>query len=203
MNFLGHFYLSPPDPDVIAGNFIADFVKGKKFQEYPDGVSKGILFHREIDHYTDKHPAFTASRRRLFSKYRHFAGVLTDMFYDHLLAIHWEQLHEQALPDFADAMYIILNDYQHIMPEGSKLTYYYMKKNNWLVNYAHTEGLNRSLRGIASRFSFHTNIDHATEHLAEDYAAFEGDFFRFIYEARQHTKAFLQAENPAINPGKG
>lgn len=193
MNFLGHFYLSPDDPDLIAGNFIADFVKGKKFQEYSDGIARGILFHREIDHYTDNHPAFSASRKRLFGRYRHFAGVLADMFYDHLLARHWDNLHNQALPEFASSMYSLLDNYQQIMPEGSKLTYYYMKKNNWLVNYAYTEGLDRSLKGIASRFRFHTNIEHATEHLAEDYQAYEDDFYRFIYDAAIHTKAFLES----------
>ena len=53
MNFLGHFYLSHYDEELTVGNYIADFVKGKKYLEYPKNVSKGIMMHREIDHFTD------------------------------------------------------------------------------------------------------------------------------------------------------
>ena len=55
MNFLGHFYLSQDDPELIVGNFIADHIKGKKYIDYPSGISKGIMMHRNIDHFTDSH----------------------------------------------------------------------------------------------------------------------------------------------------
>jgi len=76
MNFLGHFYLSQDDPELIVGNFIADYVKGKKYQDYPSGISKGIMMHRNIDHFTDSHHLVRNGRKRLFDKYRHYSGVI-------------------------------------------------------------------------------------------------------------------------------
>ena len=50
MNILAHLYLSGQNEDVIIGNFIGDFVKGKQIQKYPEEIVKGIRLHREIDH---------------------------------------------------------------------------------------------------------------------------------------------------------
>ena len=56
MNFLAHLYLSKSNENIIIGNFIADAVKGKKYNNYPKEIKAGILLHREIDNYTDNHP---------------------------------------------------------------------------------------------------------------------------------------------------
>ncbi len=55
MNYLAHIFLSGNDDDVLIGNFIGDYVKGKDFNNYPAGIQKGILLHRRIDTYTDRH----------------------------------------------------------------------------------------------------------------------------------------------------
>ncbi len=41
MNYLAHAYLSFNDPDVLAGNMISDFVKGKKKFDYPGAHTHG------------------------------------------------------------------------------------------------------------------------------------------------------------------
>lgn len=41
MNYLAHAYLSFNDPEILVGNLISDFVKGKKKFDYPP------LFSRE------------------------------------------------------------------------------------------------------------------------------------------------------------
>ncbi len=35
MNYLAHAYLSFNDPEILVGNMISDFVKGKKKFDYP------------------------------------------------------------------------------------------------------------------------------------------------------------------------
>src|SRR5947207_2830586 len=49
MNFLAHAFLSFNDPGLLVGNMIADSVKGKEADNYPDRIRQGILLHREID----------------------------------------------------------------------------------------------------------------------------------------------------------
>ncbi len=89
MNFLAHLYLSPDNTEIIIGNFIADHIVGNKFQQYSDAIQKGIMLHREIDTYTDAHAIVRRSKRRLNERYRHYNGVIIDIFYDHFLAVNW------------------------------------------------------------------------------------------------------------------
>src|SRR5450432_1821563 len=92
MNFLAHLYLSGDNPQVMIGNFIGDFVKGKNLTErFDTDVAKGIALHREIDWFTDTHIVVKQSKDRLRPKYRHYAGVIVDIFYDHFLAKNWDK----------------------------------------------------------------------------------------------------------------
>ena len=102
MNFLAHLYLSADDPEIQLGNFIGDFVRGRDLStRFSVGIVTGILLHREIDEFTDRHEVVKRSKDRLRPKYRHYAPVIIDMFYDHHLAVNWNAYHHQPLPDFA------------------------------------------------------------------------------------------------------
>lgn len=57
MNYLAHAYLSFGNPEILMGNMISDFVKGKTKFDYPVGIQKGIALHRMIDNFTDTHAA--------------------------------------------------------------------------------------------------------------------------------------------------
>jgi acyl carrier protein phosphodiesterase len=67
MNFLAHAFLSFNDKDLLTGNMISDFVKGKKRYDYPISIQKGITLHRAIDEFTDCHPV-TAKAKEFFRK---------------------------------------------------------------------------------------------------------------------------------------
>ena len=95
MNFLAHLYLSGDDKEIMLGNLIADSVKGNAILDFNEGVQEGIRLHRRIDHFTDEHPIVQRSKERLRPKYHKFAGVVTDMFYDHFLARDWDHYSEK------------------------------------------------------------------------------------------------------------
>jgi acyl carrier protein phosphodiesterase len=93
MNFLAHLHLSGNNPNIMLGNFMGDFVKGKSYrQQYEPEIIKGIELHRSIDEFTDSHPVVTESKNRLRPTYRHYSGVIVDVFYDHFLAANWNQV---------------------------------------------------------------------------------------------------------------
>jgi len=48
MNFLAHLYLSPDNEDILLGNFIADAVKGKTFDNYKQSIKNGILIKNTL-----------------------------------------------------------------------------------------------------------------------------------------------------------
>lgn len=83
MNFLAHLYLSGNKDHLIIGNFIADMVKGSQINGYSPTVKEGILLHRQIDTFTDAHVVVNRSKDRLRERYRLYAGVVVDMYYDH------------------------------------------------------------------------------------------------------------------------
>ena len=83
MNFLAHAYLSFGDPEILVGNMIADMVKGKQIEQYPEGIQRGIHIHRQIDTFTDRHP-IPLDTMTIFKKSAgRYAGPFLDVSYDH------------------------------------------------------------------------------------------------------------------------
>ena len=66
----------------MIGNFIADHIRGNNYKEYSREIQQGIFLHREIDSFTDAHEVVRKSKRRLHERYRHYDGVIIDIFYD-------------------------------------------------------------------------------------------------------------------------
>ena len=102
MNFLAHIYLSGDNDLIKIGNFMADGIRGKQYENYPLEIQKGIILHRAIDTFTDAHPIFRQSTKRLHNNYHHYAGVIVDILYDHFLAKNWNKYSDEKLEDFVD-----------------------------------------------------------------------------------------------------
>ena len=66
-------------------------VKGKRKNDYPDRIRKGIEFHRMIDDFTDHHNVTELSKARLRPKYSKCSGIIVDLYYDHFLASDFEK----------------------------------------------------------------------------------------------------------------
>ena len=192
MNFLAHLYLSGENPAIKVGNFIGDFVKGKNMEErFGKEIARGIVLHREIDWFTDRHPVVKQSKERLRPKYHHYSGVIVDVFYDHFLAKNFEKYSNKFLPDYADECYELIEQYNSITPEEVKHMMPYMIKGNWLVNYSKIEGIHRALSGMARRTRFESKMEESSEDLKMHYADFEKEFFLFFPELKTFTDQWL------------
>lgn len=186
MNFLAHLYLSRHNEELMIGNFIADAIKGKNFEAFTPGVIQGIMMHRQIDTFTDEHTITRQSKARLMPRYKKYAGVIVDVFYDHFLAINWNQYHDELLAIFVDKVYQLMDKNISQLPPKSQHMLPYMMQHNWLLNYSKIEGIQRSLSGMASRTSFISNMQFATEELELYYDDFNNEFKLFFEDARQH-----------------
>ncbi len=182
MNYLGHLYLSGEDEEIITGNFIADHVKGKRMLLFSERIQEGIRLHREIDEFTDSHPAFLRSRDRLLPNYRKYAGVITDMFYDHFLSKYWNDYSEESIESFTSRMYAIVMKRFDIIPGRAKRLLTYMARDNWLKGYGQIEGLSRALNGMAIRTPFESHMENAIVDLRKDYDKFRTEFSTFFPE---------------------
>jgi len=185
MNFLGHFYLSKHEPGLLVGNYIADFVKGKKYLDYPESISEGIIMHRNIDHFTDQHPMIRKGRKRLFPIYRHYASVIMDMYYDHYLARYWSNYSSEDLEAFSDSVYNTIEEHWQFLPEKSQFMFPYMKSGNWLLRYTTTEGIGKSLTGMSIRLNNNSKLELAENQLLEYYEDFKSEFEIFMPELKE------------------
>jgi acyl carrier protein phosphodiesterase len=192
MNFLAHLYLSGSNQGVMVGNFIGDFVKGRRLEErFEKDVQVGIELHRHIDFFTDSHDIVSQSKKRLWPKYRHYAGVIVDIYYDHFLAKQWDAHHPELLPDYADRCYTVLQSNLSRLPEEVQFMLPYMIKGNWLVNYARLEGIHRALSGMARRTTFVSKMDEAVEDIKKDYDKFNEEFNEFFPALKNQAVSFL------------
>ena len=193
MNFLAHLYLSGDHPKIMIGNFIGDFVKGRNFDaHYEPAIAKGIELHRMIDVFTDTHDTVQQSKNRLRAKYRHYAGVIVDVFYDHFLAKNWDLYHPSALAVFAQHAYQTMDDHKPVLPEDVLRMLPYMKKDNWLVNYGSLYGIEQSLNGLARRTRYESNMEQAIVDLKESYTAFDTEFQSFFPELKSYAETFIR-----------
>ena len=195
MNFLAHLYLSGDNTKLMIGNFIADFVKGRNALELFDAdVRNGIFLHRAIDAFTDTHPIVAKSKTRLREKYRHYAGVIVDVFYDHFLSKNWSSYHNVPLEIYAQKVYGIIEDHKPILPGQVASFFPYMVRGNWLVNYAKTEGIGRALTGMSRRTPYESHMDQAVNDLIRYYDEFEAEFAEFFPALKGHVDKFMHEQ---------
>ncbi len=179
----------------MIGNFIADFVKGKKKDEYPVKIKQGIELHRMIDDFTDHHPVTSRSKDRLRHKYGKYSGVITDIYYDHFLATNFSAYHESSLEKFSLNTYTILKENWDLLPEGVHYMLPFMIERNWLLNYATIEGIGRALTGLSKRVSFENKMDESVADLKEKYSDFKNDFSDFFPELIKFSQQKISGMN--------
>ena len=133
MNFLAHLFLGPRDPEQALGSLLGDFVRGPVAKlDLPEGVRQGIWLHRRIDSFTDAHPLIAMSRTRVSPERRRYAGIMIDMFYDHLLARHWDRFADQPIGDFTARMYPLLRAQRPVIPLSAWPVIHNMTEHDWL-----------------------------------------------------------------------
>ena len=89
MNFLAHLHLADPDPALMLGGVVADFARNPEVAALPADVQAGVRLHRLIDGFTDRHPVVHRSIGRVAGRLGWFAGIVIDIYYDHILARDW------------------------------------------------------------------------------------------------------------------
>ncbi len=180
MNFLAHLYLSGESEKIMLGNFMADYVKGRKHENYKSEIQKGILLHRSIDFYTDTHPIVSQSGKYFREVYRKYAGVITDLIYDHFLAKNWDMYHEQALPKFVSHCHEVLVKNYLVLPKRVKMFLPFLIQSRRLETYAEIEGLRTALNIMVRHTSLPDKTDSAIDILLENYEALETEFHTFM-----------------------
>ena len=198
MNFLAHLYLSKNDTSIMIGNFIADHIQGNKYEGFSSEIQQGIFLHREIDTFTDAHEVVRKSKRRLHERYRHYDGVIIDIFYDYFLAKNWASYSEIPLELFTKSVYNLLDEIKLDLPIKSQQFINYMIEYNILFNYKYKDGIEKVLNGMNKRTKGKSQMNLAIEDLHSLEAEFEADFTVFFKELIAHTNQKLKKIDTTI-----
>ncbi len=193
MNFLGHIFLSPDDDELLAGNFIADSVKGNPYNQYPKRVADGIKLHRAIDSFTDKHDLVRQGVSRFRATQGRYAPVVIDVVYDHVLAGNWSLFHNVDLLDFTQITYEKLEGQKEVFPDFVQHFFPFMKQQNWLYNYQFEWGLTKSLEGLDRRAANTTEMRKAVAVYRTNEESFLTEFQEFIKDAQAMVKDHLES----------
>lgn len=193
MNFLAHAYLSFGQEEILVGNFIADFVRGKELENYPKKVQLGIQLHRAIDTYTDSHPLVKQVQSLLIPRFGHYSRVISDVFFDYFLAKNWKNYSDTPLEQFSLDSYRTLSSSPYELPEAFLRMFHWMQAQNWLYAYREAAGIQAALDGLTRRARFDSKMNESTQVLWEKEEEIEAIFFAFFEDLETFASTTLAA----------
>lgn len=182
MNFLAHFFLSGDDPAIMTGNFLADFISNREVNELPAEVQKGVVLHRQIDHFTDAHAAVRQSIQRLYPRHRKYAPVLVDVYYDYFLIHNWGEYTNEGFETFRQRAYAALHQYLPSMSPIMQRRVLGMVEADWLRSYGLYEGLDYTFMRMKSRTSMPEHLEGAVDTLQVFREEMDAEFRWFFPE---------------------
>lgn len=176
------------------GNLLPDFLRNSELQLLPREFNRGIRVHRLVDVFTDNHPVVLQSRRRLPPPYRRYAGIVVDMFYDHLLATQWQRYATVGFEQFTSEVYAGLQSQCACIPSHARERLEWIVRADLLGSYRETEGIRRALERIGSRLRRPVDLGGAVTMLEEESAAFSRDFEVFFPQLQAHVRASCEQQ---------
>lgn len=188
MNFLAHALLAGDDPALIVGGVVGDWIKGPLPGVLPADLARGVALHRAIDHHAESHPAFCQSRNRVSAQRRRYAGVLVDVFYDHLLARQWAAVHPQPLEVFCASVYRLIEDRMGELPDTSHHALRMMAREDWLGSYAGIEGIADVLARMSRRARQPNPLAQGEQEFLADAEGYSRDFDCWLADTRAYCE---------------
>ena len=193
MNFLAHLFLSGDDPELLVGNFMGDFVKGRLVGHFPAGIERGIDLHRRIDSFAGQNRHFLQSKKRIDESFGHYRGVLVDLFFDHFLAVHWDEYSDVTFRHFLSDTFRIVRDHENVVPERLRRVTPIIF-DELLPSYREIKGIARALQRMSIRITRPNRLGEGGEELRKHYDGFYCDFCEFLPE----LKVFVQERRVLI-----
>ncbi|MES2849140.1 MAG: ACP phosphodiesterase [Bacteroidota bacterium] len=193
MNLLAHAYLSFNNPNIVVGNMISDYVKGKTKFLYAPEIQNGIMLHRAIDEFTDLHAATKEAKEFFRADYRLYAGACVDVVYDHFLANDSNEFeNEEALKQLAQKTYAILEQNKIQLPPKFAAMLPYMQAQDWLYHYKFRFGIEKSFGGLVRRSAYLTDSATAFHIFETHYEPLQQCYNRFFPEVKKMAADWLQ-----------
>jgi acyl carrier protein phosphodiesterase len=201
MNWLAHLLLSEPPIECRLGNLLADVIKGQARKELSELYQQGLRCHREIDTFTDTHPVVQKSVARLPEKWSRFAGILIDIYYDHLLAREWARYCVGSLEQFTRDFYQAAAERLPELPPFAREVLEKIIDVDRLGSYRLIVGIQDALVKLSARITERVgrvvDLSAALEDLIACDAALAADFAEFFPDLQKHIRDWIGRQQTA------
>lgn len=141
MNFLAHLNLAYPSEQLLAGNYICDFITKHQEKEVHESFQVGIRMHRWIDHFSNNHTDILQINKLFHTQIHKYAPVGTDIVCDYLLYRNWDLHNLKSFENFQEDCYNKLNRMVEFMPLKIGAICKMMIQDKWLMQYTNLNGL--------------------------------------------------------------
>ncbi len=178
MHFLAHLHLAQGNPYEQIGQIAGDFAKGLVLEELHAQVQLGVRRHRTCDSFTDSHANTRRAKELMSGPYRRYSGLVLDLYYDHLLALHWRELAGGELRKDVDEMYASLEAHQSDWTEGMQRFTRYLIDSDLLHRLLEPEVMQVGLKRITSRLKRPVDLSPAIDQIMNN--------------REEHTALFLE-----------
>lgn len=184
MNYLAHIFLGGSDPEIQLGNFIADGLRRSEYEALPIGIQQGVMHHRKLDQFNDRHPAFRETVGQMKIRHKKYAPVVMDILNDHLLCLNWDLFSADAFNEFERTVYQSFDKLRHQLPDRPALRTSILVKHRYLKAYGTQEGLRDVLRRMDNRARFQSNFKTGVEDLYENLDFYNERFIELFNDLR-------------------
>ncbi len=189
MNHLAHALLADPGGTEFAiGSSMGDFIHGHPDAAWPGPRQAGLRFHRAIDRFTDAHPEVVAARRSFQPPLRRYAGIMLDVWFDHLLVHAWRRFDAEPLDAFAERWLALLDQHAADLPASEQRFLGFMHGHDLPIGYGDAGTIGDVMRGLAGRLSRPSPIADALPALEARGTALQRHFDAFFPDLVQHAR---------------
>ena len=195
MNFLAHLLLSGDNEEVIIGNYVGDFIKGRltgdKIDGWSDNFLLGVKLHRHIDMFTDEHPTVREAKRMAAKILGKTAGIAIDIYFDYFLAKYFNQFCEETLNRYSLRLYQVIRENDALIPDHMKSMVRTMIKQDWLNTYETLDGIKLTFERLSRRADFLDVLNMAEKDLEENEAFYHNKFNIFFPQLQAEAARFI------------
>lgn len=196
MNYLAHLLFAQPSSDSRIGNLLGDFYHGTKLEVLSPAVAAGLYNHRAVDWFTDHHPEVRAARLWFSPDMRRFAPITLDMLFDFCLIKYWRHFYDSDFTEYKGQLYRSLQNDLPQMPDAMASTFKAVTEQDWFGNYVQLEGIQYSLRRMASRGRFTARYAAIADELPELQQQTELLFLSFFPQLQLFIQQAAIEQNP-------
>ncbi|HVJ61652.1 MAG TPA: ACP phosphodiesterase [Tahibacter sp.] len=189
MNILAHALLGAHNDDLMLGSMLGDFVHGPVPQGLRPDVEAGVRLHRAVDVYTDAHPIVRELRGTFVAPFRRYAGIILDIWFDHLLARDFARYSDVPLAAFSDRVMQLLRAHADELPPSMHGFVAYMARYDLPAGYAERTAIARAFAGVASRLARANPIADSLTAIDRNAAAIADGFAQFFPQLQAYARA--------------